>query len=40
VCSTIVKAHGSEIFVKNLSPCGAAFYFSLQMEEVNEHEQI
>lgn len=40
VCSTIVKAHGSEIFAKNLAPHGAAFYFSLQMEDMNEYEQI
>ena len=40
VCSTIVKAHGSEIYAKNLSPRGAAFYFSLQMEEAHESEQI
>lgn len=38
VCSTIIKAHGSEIHVKNLSPHGAAFYFTLQMEENYEHE--
>lgn len=40
VCSTIIKAHGSEIFAKNLVPSGAAFCFSLQMEEMNEHEQV
>lgn len=40
VCSTIIKAHGSEIFAKNLLPRGAAFYFSLQMEDMNEYEQI
>ena len=38
VCSTIVKAHGSEIFAKNLTPRGAQFYFELEMEEPNEHE--
>ena len=38
VCSTIVKAHGSEIFAKNLSPRGAAFYFALEMEDLHEHE--
>lgn len=36
VCSTIIKAHGSEIFAKNLSPHGAAFFFSLPMEAMNE----
>lgn len=40
VCSTIIKAHGSEIYAKNLTPRGAAFYFSLEMEEIHEHEQI
>ena len=38
VCATIIKAHGSEIFAKNLSPRGAAFYFTLEMEDVHEHE--
>ena len=40
VCYTIVKAHGSEIFAQNLAPHGAAFCFSLEMEEMNEHEQV
>ena len=40
VCATIIKAHGSEIYAKNLSPRGAAFYFTLQMEESYEHEQV
>jgi len=40
VCSTIIKAHGSEIFVENLSPRGAAFYFTLEMEDMYEHEQV
>ena len=38
VCSTIIKAHGSEIFARNLEPHGAAFSFSLEMEDMNEHE--
>ena len=38
VCATIIKAHGSEIHVRNLVPHGAAFSFSLEMEETNEHE--
>lgn len=38
VCSTIIKAHGSEIFAENLNPRGAAFYFTLEMEDMNEHE--
>lgn len=40
VCSTIIKAHGSEITAKNLNPRGAAFYFALEMEDVHEHEQV
>lgn len=40
VCSTIIKAHGSEIHIRNLTPHGAAFSFSLEMEEMNEHEQV
>ncbi len=38
VCSTIIKAHGSEISAKNRSPRGAAFYFTLEMEDMHEHE--
>lgn len=38
VCSTIIKAHGSEISAKNLAPRGAAFYFTLEMEDMHEHE--
>ena len=40
VCSTIIKAHGSEMIAKNLAPRGAAFCFSLKMEEMHEHEQV
>lgn len=40
VCSAIIKAHGSEIFAKNLHPTGTEFSFALEMEEINEHEQI
>ena len=40
VCSAIVKAHGSEMSFSNPAPRGAEFSFSLEMEEINEHEQI
>lgn len=40
VCSAIVKAHGSEIFAKNLQSGGAEFRFALEMEEMNEYEQV
>ncbi len=33
VCSAIIKAHGSEIFVQNLKTGGASFSFSLELEE-------
>ena len=33
VCSTIIKAHGSEIRAKNRSEGGAIFSFALEMEE-------
>lgn len=36
VCHTIIKAHGSEIFAENRPGGGAAFYFSLELEEDNE----
>ncbi len=36
VCATIIKAHGSEIFVKNNSEGGVTFSFSLESEEENE----
>lgn len=35
VCAAIVKAHGSQLKVRNLSP-GAEFYFYLEMEDENE----
>ena len=31
VCSAIIKAHGSDIFVKNNKDGGASFYFSLNL---------
>ena len=40
VCATIIKAHGGEIFAKNRKEGGAAFYFTLEMEDHYEHEQI
>ena len=36
VCSTIIKAHGGNIYVKNRAGGGAIFGFSLVMEEGNE----
>ena len=33
VCSTIIKAHGSEIYAKNRPEGGAVFSFALEMEE-------
>ena len=36
VCATIIKAHGSEIFAKNLEDGGAVFYFYLEMEDGDE----
>lgn len=36
VCAAIIKAHGSEIRAENLSSGGAAFIFSLIMEDENE----
>ena len=38
VCATIIKAHGSEIFAKNLESGGATFYFYLEMEEDSEQQ--
>ena len=37
VCATIIKAHGSEIFAKNLENGGAAFYFTLETEDGSEY---
>lgn len=37
VCATIIKAHGGEMKAENLKPCGARFYFGLDMEN-GEHE--
>lgn len=36
VCSTIIKAHGGNIYAKNRPEGGALFGFSLEMEEENE----
>ena len=36
VCSTIIKAHGSEMYVKNRDTGGAVFGFSLELEDENE----
>ena len=36
VCATIVKAHGGEIYAKNIEPHGTEFGFALEMEEMDE----
>lgn len=36
VCSTIIKAHDSEIYFENRESGGAQFYFSLKREKENE----
>ena len=38
VCATIVKAHGGEIYAENRREGGAAFYFTLEMEDQDEHQ--
>lgn len=35
VCSTIIKAHGGEIYAKNRPEGGALFGFTLEMEDMN-----
>lgn len=40
VCATIIKAHGGEIFAENRKEGGAAFYFTLEMEDHYEHQQV
>lgn len=40
VCSSIIKAHGGEIYGKNRSEGGAIFGFSLELEEDDEQQQI
>ena len=39
VCRTIIKAHGSDIKVKNRPGGGAAFSFALELEEENHGKQ-
>ena len=38
VCATIIKAHGGEIFAENRREGGAAFYFTLEMEDHREYQ--
>lgn len=38
VCATIIKAHGSEIYARNLEPRGAQFSFALEMEDYDERQ--
>ena len=40
VCSTIIKAHGGEIYGKNRPEGGAVFGFSLELEEEDEQQQV
>lgn len=40
VCATIVKAHGGEIYAGNLDSGGAEFSFTLEMEDISEHQQV
>ena len=39
VCRTIIKAHNSDIRAKNRPEGGAAFTFSLEMEETEHGKQ-
>ena len=39
VCSTIIKAHGGQIFAENRPAGGAAFSFTLKLEENDHVEQ-
>ncbi len=38
LCRSIVQAHGGEIKMKNISPHGAKFWFTLPIAEVKEYE--
>lgn len=38
ICKSIINAHGGTIFVKDNTPHGTVFCFTLQTEEVNIHE--
>ncbi len=40
VCAAIIKAHGSEIFARNLRPHGAEFTFTLKTEDTHEYQPI
>lgn len=39
VCSAIIKAHGGEIWGRNMQPRGACFGFSLKMDDPIDHPQ-
>ena len=39
VCSTIIKAHGSELTVENRPGGGTLFTFALEMEELEMEEE-
>lgn len=38
LCRAIVQAHGGEIYVRNIEPHGARFWFTLPIAEVSEYE--
>ena len=39
LCRSIVQAHGGEIWMRNIQPHGAKFWFTLPIAEVREYEQ-
>ncbi len=39
LCRSIVQAHGGEIWMRNIQPHGAKFWFTLPIAEVKEYEQ-
>ena len=39
LCRSIVQAHGGEIWMRNIQPHGAKFWFTLPIAEVKDYEQ-
>ena len=39
LCRSIVQAHGGEIWMRNIQPHGAKFWFTLPIAEVKEYDQ-